>query len=44
MPKVEEVCEDLSEFIPNVEDSDNKDLGQGPKVSANNPDEIEDGD
>ena len=44
MPTVEEVFEDLPEFIPNVEEDEDKDSGQGPEVSAHNPDELEEGD
>ena len=44
MPTVEEVFEDLPEFIPNVEEDEDEDSGQGPEVSAHNPDELEEGD
>ena len=44
MPTVEEVFEDLPEFIPNVEEDEDEDSGQGPEVSAHNPDKLEEGD
>ena len=44
MPTVEEVFEDLPDFIPNVEEDEDKDSGQGLEVSAHNPDKLEEGD
>ena len=45
MPTVEEVFEDLPDFIPNVEEEDkDEDSRQGPEIPAHNPDEIEEGD
>ena len=44
MPTVEEVFEDLPDFIPSVEEDEDEDSGQGPEVSTHNPDKLEEGD
>ena len=44
MPTVKEVFEDLPDFIPNVEEDEDEDSGQGLEVSAYDPEELEEGD
>ena len=41
MLTVEEVFEDLPDFIPNVEEDEEEDSGQGPEIPEHNLDELE---